>query len=430
MKTITNTLYLAFALFAFACFALSPPLKAQCPSACGGGGNTALGNGALDSITTAQSNTAAGANALGDDTTGSFNVAVGSSALGNNTVGFQNMAIGAEALLNNIDGNFNMAIGFRALNMNQHGGRNAAVGASALRDNTASDNTAIGSTALRNNEAGPNNTAIGSAALSENTTGHDNTAVGAHALASITGLGNDSNTAVGSEAMLNSSSGLGNTVVGFQAGINNAGSVNTAIGVNALSNSLGNGNIGLGVNAGQNIGAANNVICIGTSGVAISSSCFIGQIFGQSVDGATDTPVIIDNTGKLGTTTSSQRFKKDIQPMDQASEAILSLKPVTFHYKNDNTSTARFGLIAEEVAEVNPDLIVRDDKGEIYSVRYDAVNAMLLNEFLKEHRKVQRLEAALAAMGKRLKEQDAKIERVNDKVEVNKSVSQTVLNNQ
>jgi predicted ribosome quality control (RQC) complex YloA/Tae2 family protein len=100
-------------------------------------------------------------------------------------------------------------------------------------------------------------------------------------------------------------------------------------------------------------------------------------------------PVLIDSAGQLGTASSSRRFKKEIKPMDQTSESILGLKPVTFHYKSDNTGTPQFGLIAEEVAEVNPDLVVRDDKGDIYTVRYDAVNAMLLNEFLKEHKKVE-----------------------------------------
>ena len=118
----------------------------------------------------------------------------------------------------------------------------------------------------------------------------------------------------------------------------------------------------------------------------MSNSCFIGQIRGVTTAQNNAIPVLIDSAGQLGTTSSSRRYKKEIKPMDQASEAILGLKPVTFHYKSDNTGTPQFGLIAEEVAEVNPDLVVRDEKGEIYTVRYEAVNAMLLNEFLKEHR--------------------------------------------
>ena len=130
--------------------------------------------------------------------------------------------------------------------------------------------------------------------------------------------------------------------------------------------------------------------------------------------------VMIDSAGQLGTVSSSRRFKNEIKPMDQTSEAILALKPVTFHYKTDNTGTPQFGLIAEEVAEVNPNLVVRDKNGEIYSVRYDQVNAMLLNEFLKEHRKVQKLEAALDAVNERLKEQAAKIQKVSDQVQLSK----------
>jgi Chaperone of endosialidase len=132
---------------------------------------------------------------------------------------------------------------------------------------------------------------------------------------------------------------------------------------------------------------ANDVICIGAIGANVSNSCYIGQIFGQPVDPATGTTVFVDTSGKLGTMLSSRRFKHEIKPMDKFSEAILALKPVTFHYKSDTKDIPQFGLIAEEVAAVDPDLVVRDGKGDIYTVRYDAVNAMLLNEFLKAHQK-------------------------------------------
>jgi hypothetical protein len=133
-------------------------------------------------------------------------------------------------------------------------------------------------------------------------------------------------------------------------------------------------------------------------------------------------PVVIDSAGQLGTSSSSARFKKEIKPMDQASEAILGLKPVTFHYKSDKTDTPQFGLIAEEVAQVNPDLVVRDADGEIYTVRYEAVNAMLLNEFLKEHRKVEQLEKQIEAL-------TAGLQKVSAQLELNKAAPQTVLNN-
>jgi hypothetical protein len=152
-------------------------------------------------------------------------------------------------------------------------------------------------------------------------------------------------------------------------------------------------------------------------------------------------PVLIDGAGQLGTASSSRRFKHDIKPMDATSESILALKPVTFHYKSDQTNTPQFGLIAEQVAEINPDLVVRDENGDIYTVRYDAVNAMLLNEFLKEHRTVQEQKATIAllrkdfeaeitqlqkemqAFGARLREQDTKIQKVTAQTELSKSVT-------
>jgi uncharacterized coiled-coil protein SlyX len=165
----------------------------------------------------------------------------------------------------------------------------------------------------------------------------------------------------------------------------------------------------LGVSAGVNVSTASNVIAIGSLGDNVDNSCYIGGIYGRPVDPQTVTTVGIDSSGKLGTTFSSRRFKHDIKPMDKASEAILALKPVTFHYKSDIKSTPCFGLIAEEVAQVNPDLVVRDKSGEIYTVRYDAVNAMLLNEFLKAHRKVQEQEASIAGLKSAASKQEATI---------------------
>jgi predicted ribosome quality control (RQC) complex YloA/Tae2 family protein len=152
----------------------------------------------------------------------------------------------------------------------------------------------------------------------------------------------------------------------------------------------------------------------------VSNSCFIGRIRGVTTANADAIPVLIDSAGQLGTLSSSRRFKKEIKPMDKSSEAILGLKPVTFHYKSDSTGTPQFGLIAEEVAEVNPDLVVRDENGEIYTVRYDSVNAMLLNEFLKEHRKVeeqnrkmQEQEATVARQDRKIQQQETRITELN-----------------
>ena len=210
------------------------------------------------------------------------------------------------------------------------------------------------------------------------------------------------------------------------------GGDNTAIGTRALSHMTGgNFNIGLGANAGSGVTNATNVICIGgnLAGANVDNSCFISNIRGvQTVNAAV--PVVIDTAGQLGTQSSSRRFKHEIKPMDKTSEAILALKPVSFHYKSDSKGTRQFGLIAEEVAEVNPDLVVRDENGEIYTVRYDAVNAMLLNEFLKEYRKNEEQGATIARQQKQIEALAAGLQKVNAKLEVSRAAAQTVLNNQ
>jgi endosialidase-like protein len=213
-----------------------------------------------------------------------------------------------------------------------------------------------------------------------------------------------------------------NTAIGDLAlASNTIGTSNTAVGTNALEfNTTGIANIALGDGAGSGVSTADAVICIGASGANVSNSCYIGQIFGATSSGGT--AVFINSDGKLGTTTSSRRFKDEIKPMEHASEALFALKPVTFRYKKgiDPQGIPQFGLVAEDVEKVNPDLVVRDKEGKVNTVRYEAVNAMLLNEFLKEHKaffeeqsKVQKLEAALEAVNKRLKEQDARIEKVS-----------------
>ena len=434
-------------------FALSPPLKAQCPSACGAGGNTAVGVNALDSVTTGINNTGVGANALTDDTTGSYNVGVGVSALRNNTTGFQNLALGAEALLNN-NGNFNLAMGFRTGYLNTIGNRLTGIGAAALRNNTtASDNTAIGATALRENATGEENTAIGSGALSNLNGSDDNTAVGSSAVFGLTsgvenvGVGKDAlrnlttganwNTGIGTQALLNVSTGDHNTALGEQAG-------------DAVT--TGNNNIRIGAHSGDTeAGTVSNTICIGESGDTnggenTPNRTYIGNIVGVAVGGPfPSVPVIIDQDGQLGTVVSSRRFKKDIKPMDQASEAILKLKPVTFRYKiqdKKNDQTPEFGLIAEDVDQVNPDLVVPDKEGKPFTVRYDAVNVMLLNEFIKEHKKVEAQQASIAELKStvalqqkamqvftaQLKEQAAQIQKVSAQVELNKPAPSTVAN--
>jgi len=270
-----------------------------------------------------------------------------------------------------------------------------------LFSNTSgSANSAFGSGALASNTVGFNNTANGMAALSHNTTGRDNTANGVQALNSNTTGGG--NTANGDIALFN----------------NTTGGDNTADGTGALqNNTTGGANTALGAGAGLGVFTASHVIAIGTNGADVSDSCFIGNIRGVRTANADAISVVIDSAGQLGTLSSSRRFKKEIKPMDSASKSILALKPVTFHYKSDKTGMPQFGLIAEEVADVNPDLVVRDDQGEIYTVRYEAVNAMLLNEFLKEHKKVEaqhgkieKQEAAITELKSNLADQHKQIQ--------------------
>ena len=299
--------------------------------------------------------------------------------------------------------------------------------------------------ALNLSTAGPNNTAHGWSSLFSNALGRDNTADGFQALYSNTdGV---SNTAEGSQALYNNTAGSYNTAIGrlalnantvgnFNTGIgeialfNNVGSGgNTAVGYSALYNSTtGRQNTALGYYAGFNVTDALNVICIGSPGGNVTSSAWIGNVYGVTTQSGATAPVVVSDGGQLGTVASSERFKKDIASMQNTSEVILSLRPVTFHYKTDAKETPQFGLIAEEVAKVNPDLVLQDQKGKPYTVRYDAVNAMLLNEFLKEHRKVEKLEAQLRAVNHRLADQDAKIEKVSMQLKLSQAAPRTVLN--
>jgi hypothetical protein len=430
MKTITKIVCPARALLALDCFALLHRAQAVVPAPDGGypGGNTAEGQAALLSLTTGGFNTAAGWLSLRSITTGSFNTAIGAGTLFANTAD-QNTATGAGALLSNTIGSQNTANGAFALFSNTEGNNNAAIGDGALFSNTTGEaNTATGYRALNLNTTGEGNTANGVSALAANTTGNENTANGVLALFhNTTGV---SNTANGVLALFSNSSGDHNTANGVQAlESNTTGFVNTANGYLTLANNTtGSNNTAFGVGAGTNVTTANNVIAIGTDGANVSNSCFIGRIRGVTTANADAIPVLIDSAGQLGTMSSSRRFKKQIKPMDQASEFIHALKPVTFHYKSDNTNRPEFGLIAEEVAEVNPDLVIRDENGEIYTVRYDAVNAMLLNEFLKEHRKNERQEATILRLEKQIEALTAGLQKVSAQLELSKPAPQTVFN--
>src|SRR5438132_4181267 len=369
----------AFLLIALllACFALSPAAQAVDPPPDGGypGDNTAEGTDALFSLTG-----------------GTENTALGADALYYNAGGIGNTAVGHSTLLSNTSGNDNTAIGVLALFRNTLGSHNTASGDFALYSNTSGDdNTADGHFALFHNITGPRNTATGHGALFFNTTGAANTASGFNAL-------------------LHNTTGSGNIALGALAGTNLR---------------TGNRNIDIG-NAG--VTDESNTIRIGN--VANQNATFIAGISGAAVAGGVG--VIIDSSGHLGTVVSSERFKDEIKPMDKASEAILALNPVTFRYKHelDPDGIPQFGLVAEQVEKVNPDLVARDAQGKPYTVRYEAVNAMLLNEFLKEHRKVEKLEANAARQQKQIEALTAGLQKVSAQIEASKTAPQTVLNDQ
>jgi len=366
LKKVTSVFFVALA-----CFAVFPRAQAVVPAPDGGypGGNTAEGENALFSLTTGASNTAIGFIALASNTTGDFNTAEGSNALVTNTTGFQNTATGANALISNTTGAENTANGVNTLFRNTTGFENAATGVQALFSNTTGfHNAAAGFQALFSNTTGNHNTADGDNALVHNTTGILNTAVGGHAL--------DQNI-----------TGSSNVALGFQAGFSITGSGNVCIGQNIF-----------GLAGESNVTRIRN----------IGSTAQANGVF-----------VTVGAGGKLGFQVSSRRYKDDIKPMDKASEALFALKPVSFRYKQeiDPARSPDFGLIAEDVATVNPDLVARDEEGKIVTVRYQAVYAMLLNEFLKAHSKVQEQEAVIAQVKSNAAKQEATIARQQKQIE-------------
>jgi hypothetical protein len=358
-------------------FGLASAAQAQCSSFCDNNFNTAFGQGALQNNTTGFNNTANGVAALYNNTTGNYNTATGVYALFSNTTGYYNTADGHYALYHNTIGKSNTATGQSALFLNTTGG----------------DNTAVGRLALESNTTGGFNTGIGSGALLNNTAGY-NTAVGFHALFSST-----------------------------------TGSSNTANGFNALANNTtGSNNIGLGFRAGFNLTTGNGNICVGQGVLGVAEESNTTRIKNIYSSVASGRAVYVNSDNKIGTLASTRRVKKDIKPMDKASEAVLALKPVSFRYKKeiDASGTLQFGLVAEEVADINADLVTRDSEGKPETVRYDAVNAMLLNEFLKEHRTVQEQGATIARLEKQVEALTAGLQKVSAQLELSTSARQTV----
>ena len=379
---------LSLILLVLACLPLAPTIQAVSPTPDGAysGANTAEGgSGALFSLTTGTNNTALGSQALFSLTTGTQNTATGAQALKNNTAD-DNTADGFQALAKNTTGFDNTATGWRALSTNTTGSSNTANGRGALYSNTGGlANTATGHQALFRNTIGTSNTAIGYAALQNNTIGNDNIAIGYFAVQQLT---------------------------------------------------TGNDNVYIGNFQGSSPDES-QTIRIGTSQV----STYITGISGAALIG---TPVVVADSNQLGVQPSSARFKDEIKPMDKASEAILALKPVTFHYRKelDPKLIRQFGLVAEEVEKVNPDLVTCDADGKPYTVRYEAVNAMLLNEFLKAHSKMEEQEATISQLKSTVAKQEtaaahqqkqiealtAGLQKVTAQVQMSRPAAQTALN--
>jgi hypothetical protein len=336
--------------------------------------NTAIGTGTLANNTTGSYNTASGAYALESNTTGGSNTASGASALQSNTTGSNNTASGYGALDANTTGNANTATGINALGSNTTGGANTASGAFALMSNTTGgSNTAIGASALQNSTTGGGNMASGEAALLEDTTGGNNTASGTYALQ-------------------NNTTGSNNIAVGFYAAgdVGGGNSNNIDIGTQGVSTDGATANSG--------------VIRIGTPGT--QTSAYIAGISGASVAGGA--AVYVTGTGQLGTVLSSRRFKEQITDMGDSSSKLFELRPVNFFYKpryDDGSHALQYGLIAEEVAKVYPEMVAYDKDGQILTVKYQMLAPMLVNELQKqvqlqqeENRKLEDRLAALEAL--------------------------------
>jgi hypothetical protein len=343
-------------------------------------------------------NTCIGAGALARNTAGSSNTAMGTSALNFNTTGSFNTASGLEALRFNITGQRNTVTGAYAMIGGGNGAasRNTANGAEALRNNSGNDNTAVGTYALMFNTTGSDNVGIGSYALNASTTSRDNTAVGRAALYNNT-VGY-ANTAIGSLAYANQSSGSNNTAIGYMAGPQ----------YHTLN---GDGNIMIGSQAGSNVTSGSSNIIIGNTGestdmftLRIGTPGLLHRAFIMGIRGANVTggqAVVVSANGQLGVTSSSARYKKDIQPMGDASDPLMQLRPVTFHYKlpdADGSKPLQYGLIAEEVEQVMPDLVIYNKDGTPESVAYQLLPSLLLNEYQKQARELAETKAKLEGM--------------------------------
>ena len=380
---------------------LSSPLAAQPPDSVTSDANfnTAMGSGALISLvagSTSFGNTAAGDTALSNLSNANYNTAFGAKAMASNFNGGGNSGFGYGALYTNASGSFNTATGYHALFSGALNDNNTATGYQALFSNGANDNTAVGFDALVDNTAGSENTAVGSQAMESNTGGFDTTAVGFQALFANTS--GNSNSAFGDDALGSNTQGHDNVALGASALYSNlTGDSNVAIGTGALEDSVGNSNIAIGTTAGQSITTGSNNIDIGNLGEAkdvgvirIGNPGTQKQLFLAGVESSkiTGSAVYVTSAGRLGVLASSERYKTAIAPMGAQTDRLELLRPITFHLKSNPTGALQYGLIAEDVAKVYPELVTRDTNGKIQGVRYDELAPMLVNE-------VQRMKAQL-----------------------------------
>ena len=353
-----------------------------------GSGNSALGFGALSGNTSGNFNTAFGSNSLASDTTGANNTATGTFSLEFNSTGSNNTATGTFVLFENTEGSNNTATGYETLLSNTTGSNNTATGYQALFKNTDDDNTADGMQALQQNTTCFNNAASGSNSMRGNVGGYGNVANGAYSLFA-----------------------------------NTSGFRNTALGAAALySNTTGNYNIAVGYFAGKFLGTGSNNIDIGSNGAAADANTirigdqatqtatYIAGIGGSAVIGA---DVVVDGTGRLGVIASSARYKKDVKDMGKTSEGLMKLRPVTFRYKDDERGTKQYGLVAEEVERVYPELVVYDANGKVESVRYSMLTSMLLNELQKQAAKALSQEREVQPQAQTIKQQVEQIAKLS-----------------
>jgi hypothetical protein len=408
-----------------------------------------LGNVSLLFVCTPQtefvsgdSNTAYGSLALYNNAGSqlSNNSAFGAGALYNDGYavmqpGSNNTAVGVHALYANTSGNCNSALGLNAL-ANNIGSNNTASGASAMQGNysyragptSGNNNTATGVSALRYDLTGSYNSAYGAAALASNSGGSFNTAIGVSAMYGYQGASafeqsggelGSYNTAIGFQALFNYSGAADNTAVGTSALYTNInGNLNTAVGYGTLFHSTGDYNVAIGYEAGYTLTRGSNNIYIVHPGEPVESgitrigtpgtqtAVYIAGIENAKITGSA---VYVTSSGQLGVLASSERYKTDITPIGTGTEKLQQLRPVSFHLKTDPKGAVQYGLIAEEVDKVYPELVIRDDKGKIQGVRYDELGPMLLNEMQKQRQK-------LAAQDQRAASQDEKISQLQEQL--------------